>query len=130
MKKTLQDQQGKFVHLGELLLERKLVSRNELTAAVSEVSGVEYLDCQKLDPPADVLKLIPAALARRSLTIPVQSDGKTLLAVMANPQNVQLLDELQFKTGLKIVPRFGFQGELLVAIERLYGSSGRPPETV
>ena len=130
LKKALQDQQGKFVHLGELLLEGKLVTRSDLTAAVSEVSGVEYLDSQKLDPPSEVLKLIPAALARRSLTIPVQSDGKTLIVVMAKPQNVQLLDELQFKTGLKIVPRFGFQNELLAALERLYGPSGRPSETV
>jgi type IV pilus assembly protein PilB len=130
LQRALQDQQGKFVHLGELLLERKLVSISDLTAAVGEVSGVEYLDCQKLEPPAEVLKLIPAALARRSLTIPVQSDGKTLMVVMAKPQNVQLLDELQFKTGLKIVPRFGFQNELLAAMERLYGASGRASETV
>ena len=130
LKRALQDQQGKFVHLGELLLDRKLVSKKELTAAVSEVSGVEYLDCQKLEPPADVLKLIPAALAKRSLTIPVQSDGKTLIVVMAKPQNVQLLDELQFKTGQKIVPRFAFQNELLAAIDRLYGTSERPSESV
>lgn len=83
LKRALQDQQGKFVHLGELLLDRKLVSKKELTAAVSEVSGVEYLNCQKLEPPAHALELIPAALAKRSLTIPLQSDGKTLIVVMA-----------------------------------------------
>jgi type IV pilus assembly protein PilB len=131
LNKALQDQQGKFVHLGELLLERKLVSKNDLTAAVSEVSGVEYLDCQKLQPPSEVLKLIPAALARRCLAIPVLAENKTLIVVMSKPQNVQLVDELQFKTGLRIVPRFGFQGEVLAALDRLYGVSERPTtETV
>jgi type IV pilus assembly protein PilB len=130
LKKALRDQQGKFVHLGELLLERKLVSKKELTAAVSEVSGVEYLDCQKLDPPPDVLKLIPAALARRCMTIPVKAENKTLLVAMAKPQNLQILDELQFKTGMKIDPRFAFQGEVLAALERLYGASERLAETV
>jgi type IV pilus assembly protein PilB len=130
LKKALQEQQGKFIHLGELLLERKLVSKKELTATVSEVSGLEYLDCQKLDPPSATLKLIPATLARRCLAIPVSADSKTLTVVMAKPQNVQLLDELQFQTGLRIAARFGFQSEVLVAIDRLYGASERTVETV
>ncbi|MFY9691380.1 MAG: ATPase, T2SS/T4P/T4SS family, partial [Candidatus Acidiferrales bacterium] len=128
--KALQDQQGKFVHLGELLLQRKLVSKNELTAAVAEVTGVEYLDCQKLDPPPEVLNLVPADLARRCLALPVRIENKKLVVVMAKPQNVQLLDELQFKTGRAIVPRFGFQGEVMAALERLYGLPERTPEAV
>ena len=130
LQRALKDQQGKLVHLGELLLDRKLVSKKELTAAVTEVSGVEYLDCQNLDPPSDVLQLIPAALARRAFVIPVQTDGNSLIVVMAKPQNVQLLDELQFKTGRKIIPRFGFQSELQTALERLYGNTGPSSETV
>ncbi|HTX14452.1 MAG TPA: ATPase, T2SS/T4P/T4SS family, partial [Candidatus Baltobacteraceae bacterium] len=130
LKKALQDQQGKFVHLGELLLERKLVSKQELTAAVGEVSGVEYLDCEKIEPSSELLKLIPAALARRCVAIPVRIENKKLVVVMAKPQNIQFLDELRFKTGLPIEPRFGFQGEVFAALERLYGASERPPETV
>ncbi len=45
LKKTLREQQGKFVLLGELLLERKLVRKHELLGAISEVTGVEYVDC-------------------------------------------------------------------------------------
>ena len=130
LKKALQDQQGKLVHLGELLLERKLVSKKELTEAVSDVSGVEYLDCEELHPPTEVIALIPAALARRCLTVPVQAESKKLVVVMATPQNVQLLDELQFKTGMTIAPRFGFQNEVLAAIQRLYGAAEPPTETV
>ncbi len=126
LKKALQDQQGKIVHLGELLLERKLVSKKELTIAVTEVSGMEYLDCQKVDPPTELIKLIPASLARRCLTVPVKAEGKKLIVVMATPQNVQLLDELQFKTGMTIEPRFGFRSEVLSAIQRLYGAAERP----
>ncbi|HTW23854.1 MAG TPA: ATPase, T2SS/T4P/T4SS family [Candidatus Baltobacteraceae bacterium] len=128
--RALQDQQGKFIHLGELLLQRKLVSKDELTTAVAEVSGVDYLDCEKLDPPSDVLKLIPADLARRCLAVPVRVENKKLVVVMAKPQNIQVLDELQFKTGRAILPRFGFQGELKAALERLYGSPEPPAESV
>ena len=130
LEKALREQHGKFIHLGELLLQRKLVSKKELTAALAEVANVEYVDCQKLDPPAEILKLIPQALAKRCRAIPIKLEDKTLTVVMAQPQNVQLVDELRFKTGLSIVPRFSFQGEVMSAIERLYGPIDAPQGNV
>ena len=130
LKKALLDQQGRGIHLGELLLERKLVTRQDLHAAITEVAGVPYQDCSTIDPPAEALKLIPVSVARRDLAVPVGLDGKSLVVAMAKPQNVQILDELQFKTGLKISPRFAFQEEIVAAIERLYPSSSAIAETV
>lgn len=129
LKKALQDQ-GKIIRLGELLLQRRLVSKEELAAALWEVSGVEYVDCQTLDPSPETLNLIPYALAKRCRAVPIQADEKTLTIAMAEPQNLQLLDELRFKTGLKIMPRFSFQDEVLAALERLYGVPEAPSEAV
>ncbi len=130
LKKALQEQQGKIIHLGELLLQRKLVSKKELAAALSEVSSVEYVDCQKLNPSAETLKLIPAPLAKRCRAIPMEVHEKILTVAMSEPQNLQLVDELRFKTGMRIVTKFGFQGELMAAIERLYTSQEAPQEAI
>jgi type IV pilus assembly protein PilB len=130
LKKALLDQQGRFVYLGELLLERKLVTKKELLAAITDVSGVPYQDCSAIDPLAEVLRLIPISMAKRDLCVPVRLEGKSLIVAMAKPQNVQILDELQFKTGLKIIPRFAFQAEIGAAIERLYPSPSAATETV
>jgi type IV pilus assembly protein PilB len=130
LKKALQEQQGKVIHLGELLLQRKLVSKKELAAALAEVSSVEYVDCQKLDPSPETLRLITPVLAKRCRAIPTEVNEKTLTVVMAEPQNLQLVDELRFKTGLKITPKFGFQGEVMAALERLYASPDAPPEAI
>ena len=130
LKKALLDQQGRAIHLGELLLERKLVTKQDLLAAIKEVSGAPYQDCSAIDPSSEALKLIPAAVARRDLCVPIQIKGKTLIVAMAKPQNVRILDELQFKTGLKIVPRFAFQEEIGAAIERCYSAPGVSSETV
>ena len=122
LKKALQEQQGKMIHLGELLLQRKLVSKKDLASALLEVSNVEYVDCEKIQPPADALKLVPVSLAKRCRAIPMAADDKTVTVVMVEPQNLQVVDELRFKTGRKVIPRFGFQSEVLPAIERLYGA--------
>jgi hypothetical protein len=39
---------------------------------------------------------------------------------MAKSQNVQFLDELRLKTGLRIVPRFAFLSELQGTLDWLY----------
>jgi len=130
LKKTLQEQQGKVIHLGELLLQRKLVSKKDLAEALAEVSSVDYVDCQKLQTSASALKLIPLALAKRCCTIPISVEGKTLTVVMAEPQNIQILDELRFKTGLKILAKFAFKGELTQALERIYASADTPAEAI
>jgi type IV pilus assembly protein PilB len=130
LKRALQEQQGKAIRLGELLLQRKLVSKKDLAAALEEVAGVKYVDCQSLDPTPEALALVPLALAKKCRAIPLESDGKTLLVVMAEPQNLHLLDELRFNTGLKIESKFGFQNEVIAALDRLYGTSGAHPAAI
>src|SRR5437879_428447 len=59
LKKALLDQQGRVIHLGELLLERKLVPKQDLLAAIAEVAGVPYQDCSAINPSPETLRLIP-----------------------------------------------------------------------
>jgi type IV pilus assembly protein PilB len=126
--KALSEQRARTMHLGELLLQRNLVSKGELLSALREVTGVDYANCGEAQPSPELLKTVPGALARRCRAIPVRRENRTLTVVMAEPQNLRLLDELQFRTGLKIQPHFGFQSEVLAAIERLYGTVGTDAE--
>jgi type IV pilus assembly protein PilB len=127
LNKALQDQQGKFIHLGELLLQRGMIAKIELISALAEISSVPYLDCMQVQPNPDALKLIPAAMAKRCAVLPVEVQESSLTVIMAAPQNLQILDELRFKTGMKTVPRLGFRGEILAAINKHYGISELEP---
>jgi type IV pilus assembly protein PilB len=121
--KAIEDQQGKLAHLGELLLERKLVSRQDLAAALTEVMRVPYEDCGKRRIDREVLKLAPAALARRCCALPVEIQGAKLVVVMAEPQNLRLIDELRFSVGMEVGARLGFRDEIEAAIEKWYGKA-------
>jgi type IV pilus assembly protein PilB len=119
--RALQEQQGKLVHLGEVLLQGGSVSKKDLVAALAEVTSVPYFDCTKVQVPADVLETIPAGMAWRFNVLPVKLADKTLTVVLEEPQNLQIIDELRFKTGKIIIVQLGFQGEIRAAIERHYG---------
>jgi type IV pilus assembly protein PilB len=121
LNKAIQDQQGKLVHLGELMLQRGIVSKENLVSALAEVSRIEYVDCASVSIDDSTLSLIPAAMARRCCALPLAVDGAKLVVVMAEPQNLEFLHELRFKSGMIIEPRMGFRSELDSAIQKYYG---------
>lgn len=121
-----QKERDKFVHLGELLLQRGVVPKKDLVSALSVISNIPYLDCTTSHVEPLALKLIPFAMAARCCALPVGMEGAGLVVAMAEPQNLHILDELRFKTGKRIVPRFGFRKEIEAAIEKHYGHSIPP----
>jgi type IV pilus assembly protein PilB len=127
LNKALLDQQGKFIHLGELLLQRGMIAKIDLISALAEVSSIPYLDCMRVKVDPEALKSIPFDMAKRCAVLPLGLQESSLVVVMAEPQNFQIVDELRFKTGLKIVPRLGFRGEIQAAINKHYGVSELEP---
>jgi type IV pilus assembly protein PilB len=120
---ALQEQQtqARLVHLGELMLQRGMVSKKDLTSALMEVSQVPYFDCTAARIEPNILKLVPAAMARKCRALPVGIEDSKLVVAMAEPQNLQNIDELRFKTGKVIAPRLAFRTEIEAAIIRYYG---------
>lgn len=122
------EQQGKIILLGELLLERQLVDKTELVSALEEVTNMPYVDCRAVTPDPEALRRITQNLARKCLALPIAQQGSKLVVVMAEPQNLALLNELKSTVSVRVSPRFGFRDEILQAIEKHYAVSG--PVTV
>lgn len=121
LNKAIEDQQGKLIHLGELMLERGVVEKKDLAAALTEVTHVPYVDCDSIEVDPEVLKLLPHAVAKRFCVLPILCQGTKLVTVMAEPQNLHAIDELRFMSGMDIVPRLGFRPEIEAAVEKWYG---------
>jgi len=60
-------------------------------------------------------------MARRHKALPIKLEDNKLTLAMAEPQNLQAIDQLRFKTAKEIVPRLGLHGELRCAIDKHYG---------
>lgn len=121
LSKIITEQQGKVMRLGELMLERSLVTKEELASALESVTAVPYINCAEVTPEAEVLHLIPRHLAVRGCVFPIRRERNRLVVAMAEPQNIGLSDELKFTAGSDISPRLGFREEIFAAIEKFYG---------
>jgi len=121
LNKAIEEQHGKLIHLGELMLERGIVSKADLTAALTEVTRVPYTDCEHVEVDPEILKILPHAIAKRCCVLPIHAQGTKLVVAMAEPQNLQIIDELRFSTGMEIIPRLAFRSEIDAALDRTYG---------
>src|ERR1700676_4711413 len=128
---AIAEQQGKVIHLGELMLERGLVDKDDLAAALEEVSNVPYLDCSTVMPDQEAIKLVQRATAERCCALPIRIEQGRMVVAMAAPQDLAMLDQLRFSTGLEISPRLAFRAEVHKAIAKFYaGEEGLPASKV
>jgi type IV pilus assembly protein PilB len=123
---VIAEQRGNVIRLGELLLERGLVRKPDLLPALDEVTRTPYLDCTAVTPTREALACVPRAIAERCCALPVEKDKTRLTIVMAEPQNLNLIDELQFTSGAEIIPRLGFTREIQEAIGKHYAGPNTP----
>src|SRR2546423_8307322 len=108
LEKTLAEQSQTTRLLGEMLLERGLVKKDDLIAALEEAGRFRYVDPRFVTIEKAALQLVPRELAHRHCVLPMVREGKKLVVAMAEPQNLRILDELKFLTGMDIAPRLGF----------------------
>jgi type IV pilus assembly protein PilB len=128
--RIIEEQQGKLIHLGELMLQRGSVAKKDLGAALTEVTRVPYVDCDTVEPDPEVLKILPHAVAKRCSVFPIHCQGKKLVVVMAEPQNLAILDELRFTTGMDIVTRLAFRSEIQATVDKWYGQAEEAEATI
>ncbi len=108
--------------LGEALLELGFVTQEILSTYLAEKTRTETIAVRRLQVSRDVLDLVPEDLATRLVALPVSREGGVLTVAIADPLNVTAFDLLEQTTQLRVNLAAAPQGEILQAIERLYGS--------
>ncbi len=90
--------------LGAVLLEKKLVTEADLQKVYAYVLGIPFVDLSKETVAQDVLHIIPELIAKKSNIVAFEKSGANLKVAMLNPEDLQTIDFIKKKTGLKIIP--------------------------
>ncbi len=106
--------------LGQILLEKKLATKNDIAKALAKQVGFVFIDKiteQMVDP--DLLAKIPLRFLRQNIVIPVIFEGKKTI-VTANPRDLQPLDDISLLISEDV--KYGVASENIVnsAINKYY----------
>lgn len=87
--------------LASTLVERKLVSDQQLVSVLTQRFGLEAAPAS-LRPTDDVLSLVNEQLARGAGCVPLRQEGGQLVVATADPSNQRGLDRLSSTTGVSL----------------------------
>ena len=90
--------------LGDLLMEKKLINEIELRKLYSYILGIPFVNLEKETITADILQIIPEPIAKKYGIIAFEKNGNDLKVAMKNPEDLQTIDFIRKKTGLRIIP--------------------------
>ncbi|GAH71261.1 unnamed protein product, partial [marine sediment metagenome] len=106
--------------LRQVLLEKRLISRETLATVLSFQLNVPTIDLKQAQIQPAALALIPEDMARKHNVLPISVDGDTLTVAMEEPDNSQLIDTLAASTKRKIKPVVPLHGGIREAIDTHY----------
>jgi type IV pilus assembly protein PilB len=138
--------------LGELLLARHLITREQLDAAIAQQRtsgrrlGRVLIDSGFTTPDAVLgalaiqlgvaatrlngytvnpvaVQALPEKFARKHLAVPLQKVGSILHVAIANPNDLVALDDLRFASGCQIQTHVALEDEIVAALDRFYAQT-------
>lgn len=109
--------------LSEILLNQNLVKPEDLATIQSIRLNLPYIDLQRHKIQPDALRLIPEATARRYTLIPLDVVGDSLIIVMADPEDMRIIQDIQAQVKMKIEVALGIAADIKRAIDLNYRSS-------
>ena len=119
---ALEMQKQTHEKLGEVLINNKIVTPDDIAQTLAIQLEVDYIDLAKVSIKQEMAKLVQRNTAKQNHLVPVQKEGDTLYVAMDDPLNYYALDEVRKATNLKIVPLISTHVAVERAINTLYGN--------
>ncbi len=120
---ALEEQKRTKKKLGTVLIEKGFVDEKTLNDFLSKQYGVESIDLNSIEISKDVIKKVPAQIAKKYILIPVGMKNNRLKVAISDPTNIFAIDEVRFVTGMNVVPLFSNERAIVRAIDKYYGTS-------
>jgi type IV pilus assembly protein PilB len=122
VQQALREQKEKGGALGKILIDKGLVKDEDVQIALAVQSGMQKVNLDQIDIPPEVIEMVPASFAEANGVCPFSYDGHTLQVALADPLNIQVLDDLKFliKDVNEIKAAVTEPGGVQRAVERYY----------
>lgn len=116
-------------HPGELLVERGMISQEDIASVLEEQMGVPRVDLTSYTPEEEALRLVPAALAREKRLLPLFEIEGMLTVAIGDPVDVFALDRVAEDLGIEVEAVLADSADLLASIAQYYGEAEIAAET-
>ncbi len=108
--------------LETIILNKEWATPRQLVEARAQMIKIPFVDVREIAVAADVVSKIPESVARHYTLIPLRIVEGKLQVAMKDPLDLQVIEFLEAKTGLKIEPQLAVPDDIIDAINRSYSA--------
>lgn len=122
LEQALEEQRTSGKFLGRVLIELGFVSEEDVLQALGFQAGIETVDLDNLEIQRNVIDKISASVAKIYNIIPVRFENNTLAIAIADPLNINIMDDLQFMLDCKVKSVVAKEDSIIRALQKYYGT--------
>ncbi len=116
-------QKKNSIPLGTAIVNLGYLSDEEIAQSLSRHLGYPYINLDQFEVYPDAVDLIPMDIAKKYLIMPVHRIRSFLTLAMVDPTDLDVIEDIRFRTALSIQPVIASESGILNAINKYYGSS-------
>jgi type IV pilus assembly protein PilB len=109
------DEGGK---LGQVLVRQLVLDEDQIAKTLAEQKGLRYISLTTYAVDREAVARIPERVARRSLIIPVGYQDGSIVLAMADPLDIEAIDDIRVRTGMSVQPVVATSTQIQYAIEK------------
>lgn len=106
--------------LGQILVKLGFVKEEEIAQSLTAQFGFPYLPLENYEIDPMVTKLIPKNVALQYMLVPIDRIGNVLTIAMADPLNGQAVEDVELVTKCKVQVFVSTMTDIKEAIEKYY----------
>ena len=118
--KATADQRRTGERLASVLTRLGLLKEDDLLDFLSRKYGIPIINLGRVEVDPEILKLVRREIIQKYQVFPVRKVGNTLTLALSDPTVVLAIDDVQFATGLHVIPVLAGESAIRQAIERSY----------
>ena len=105
---------------GEVLVELKFATEEDIAQALTAQYGFPYLPLINYEIDPEVINAVPENVCRQFCLIPIDKIGKSLSLAMADPLNVHAVEDVELITGCAVQTFVSTASDIRESINKYY----------
>lgn len=116
--------------LDSFLVESKIITEEDATKAKAISNNLPYVDLSSHKVDQNILKNLSKEMAKKYLAVPFGFNGSMLNVAMKNPNNVQVIEFIERKSGFRVNPYMASETGIKKVIDQYQDLSSEVSEAL
>jgi general secretion pathway protein E len=121
--RALELQRERGDKLGKILVDLGYIASRDVLAALSDQLGIPLVVIDEPPPVSPETEKLSPKFLRQFRCLPYRLEGQSLTLAMADPLDFETISAVESTSGLQVLPVLAAEREILDAVDRFYESS-------